>query len=55
MKRLENTIITLGECLCIIATAILGFGPIATTYPNADLFASLVICVVCALLIIKNM
>ena len=53
MKRLENTIIMLGECLCIIATAILGFGPIATTYPNADLFASLVIGVVCALLIIR--
>lgn len=55
MKRLENTIVMLGECLCIIATAVLGFGPIATTYPNADLFASLAIGVVCALLTIKNM
>lgn len=53
MKRLENTIIMLGECLCIIATAILGFGPIAEIYPNADLFASFVIGVVCALLIIR--
>lgn len=55
MKRLENTIIMLGECLCIITTAILGFGPIAAAYPNADLIASLAIGVVCALLIIKNM
>lgn len=46
-------IIMLGECLCIITTAVLGFGPIATTYPNADLFASFVIGIVCALLIIR--
>lgn len=55
MKRLENTIIVLGECLCIITTAILGFGPIAVAYPNADLWASFVIGVVCAISTIKSM